>query len=592
MTAQGPSAISAWDDAVLAASLFAVDPAGLGGVALRARPGPVRDAWLARFRPLLAPSAPLRRLPVHATADRILGGLDLAATLKTGRPVAERGLLAEADGGVLILAMAERLAASSVAHLLAALDSGERVLERDGIAMRCPARFGVVALDEGIDDEERAASGLLDRLALHLDLEGIGIGDAIGTSPSGDEVAAARSRLTNVRAGEDAVRALCAAAMALGIPSGRAPLLAARVSRVVAALDGRTAVSNDDAALAARLVLVPRARTLPTAPEDPNPASEGSRERDDDTGERDEAKADGPLDDIVLEAAAAVLPDGLLARLRPADAARRPGSDGGRAGALQAAARRGRPAGVRRGALRSGARLNVIETLRAAAPWQPLRRRETGRRRNAVSPPPGIEIRNEDFRVTRFKHRSGTMTVFVVDASGSTALHRLSEAKGAVELLLADCYTRRDEVALIAFRGSGAELLLPPTRSLLRAKRCLASLPGGGGTPLAAGIAAATTLAGAARRKGQSPVTVFLTDGRANIDRKGDAGRDAAVADAAAAARQLRDTGYTALLVDTSPRARVEARRIAAEMGATYLPLPHADATTVSQAVQASVTRH
>lgn len=592
MTAQGAPVVSAWDDAVLAASLFAVDPAGLGGVALRARPGPVRDAWLAHLRSVLPPSAPVRRLPVHASADRILGGLDLAATLKAGRPVAERGLLAEADGGVVVMAMAERLAAASVAHFLAALDSGERVLERDGIAMRCPARFGVVALDEGLEEEERPASGLLDRLALHLDLDGIGIGEVVGATPSRDQIAAARARLPAVQAADDGLRALCAAAMALGIPSGRAPLLAARVARVVAALDGRTAVSNDDAALAARLVLVPRARTLPAAPEDLEPAGEENRARDDDTGEHDDAKVDGPLDDIVLDAAAAVLPGGLLAQLRLAGVARRQSSDGGKAGALQAAVRRGRPVGVRRGALRGGARLNVIETLRAAAPWQALRRGEIGGKRTAVDRPPRIDIRTEDFRVTRFKQRSGTMTVFVVDASGSTALHRLSEAKGAVELLLADCYTRRDEVALIAFRGVGAEILLPPTRSLVRAKRCLARLPGGGGTPLAAGIAAAAGLADTARRKGQSAAIVFLTDGRANVDRNGEAGRDAAAADAVAAARQLRASGCTALLVDTSPRARAEARRIAGEMGAVYLPLPHADAMTVSRAVQASVAPH
>ncbi|MFN5457531.1 VWA domain-containing protein, partial [Bradyrhizobium sp.] len=112
-----------------------------------------------------------------------------------------------------------------------------------------------------------------------------------------------------------------------------------------------------------------------------------------------------------------------------------------------------------------------------------------------------------------FKQRSGTTTIFVVDASGSSALQRLAEVKGAVELLLAECYIRRDEVALIAFRGKGAELLLPPTRSLTRAKRSLAALPGGGGTPLSAAIFAATELALAVKAKGQAPTIVLMTDG-------------------------------------------------------------------------------
>ncbi len=113
------------------------------------------------------------------------------------------------------------------------------------------------------------------------------------------------------------------------------------------------------------------------------------------------------------------------------------------------AQRRGRPIGTRRGELSAGARLNVIETLRAAAPWQKLRRQEM----------PGaaarVLVRSSDFRITRFQQRTESTAIFVVDASGSAALNRLAEAKGAVELLLADCYVRRDQVALLAFRGPG-----------------------------------------------------------------------------------------------------------------------------------------
>lgn len=195
-------------------------------------------------------------------------------------------------------------------------------------------------------------------------------------------------------------------------------------------------------------------------------------------------------------------------------------------------------------------------------------------------------MRREDFRITRFKHRSPTTTIFAVDASGSAALHRLAEAKGAVELLLADCYVRRDQVALIAFRGPAAELLLPPTRSLVRAKRSLAALPGGGGTPLAAGIDAAAALADAVRRRGGTPVVVVLTDGRANIARDGSPGRPRAEEDALAAARRLRAAGFTALLVDTSPRPQPAAEQLAREMGARYLPLPYADAANLSLAIR------
>jgi magnesium chelatase subunit D len=200
-----------------------------------------------------------------------------------------------------------------------------------------------------------------------------------------------------------------------------------------------------------------------------------------------------------------------------------------------------------------------------------------------------IAVRPEDFRIVRFRQRAETSIVFAVDASGSTALHRLGEAKGAVELLLADCYARRDHVALIAFRGSEAAVLLPPTRSLTRAKRSLAGLPGGGATPLAAGIDAAARLAESEQRRGRTPVIVLLTDARANMTRDGVGGRAAAESEALASARAPRDAGCTVLLVDTSPRPNPFARTLAQAMRARYVPLPRADASTVSGAVRAVV---
>jgi len=174
----------------------------------------------------------------------------------------------------------------------------------------------------------------------------------------------------------------------------------------------------------------------------------------------------------------------------------------------------------------------------------------------------------------------------VVDASGSSALHRLAEAKGAVERLLADCYVRRDKVALIAFRGRGAELLLPPTSALARAKRCLASLPGGGGTPLAAGLDAAARLADVASRKGLTPILTVLTDGRANVAADGSFDRARAEADVIAAARRIRAAGFAALLIDTAPRSDERTTRLGSELGARYLKLPRADAIGLSAVIR------
>lgn len=245
--------------------------------------------------------------------------------------------------------------------------------------------------------------------------------------------------------------------------------------------------------------------------------------------------------------------------------------------------------GVAPGDPRGGARLSLVATLRAAAPWQNLRRDPPDRagRATAGRARPRVVVRREDFRVTRFRQRSESTTIFVVDASGSAALHRLAEAKGAIELLLADCYVRRDRVALVAFRGEQAELLLPPTRSLVRAKRNLAALPGGGGTPLAAALEMTAALVEQIQRHGGTPAYVMLTDGRGNICRDGSQGRQAAGEEALAAARVLGAAAVRGMVIDTSPRPHASAERLARALGALYLPLPHADATALRDAVEA-----
>ena len=265
MNPEGRVPTSPWTDAVDAATLFAIDPIGLSGVALRAAPGSVRDRWLTLIRDSVA--APLRRLPLNVTDDRLIGGLDLAATLHAGRPVAERGILAEADGGILLVAMAERLSAATAARLGAVLDQGEVAIERDGFALRAPARFGVIALDEGIADGERPPGALLDRLAFHVDLSQVSAQNLVEWSGEKEMIAVARAKLADVVVSAAVLEALCGVAFALGIHSLRAGRFALCAARAAAALDGRDEVSDVDAALAARLVLASRATQLPTEPQ-------------------------------------------------------------------------------------------------------------------------------------------------------------------------------------------------------------------------------------------------------------------------------------------------------------------------------------
>ncbi|MEO0908596.1 MAG: VWA domain-containing protein, partial [Pseudomonadota bacterium] len=308
-----------------------------------------------------------------------------------------------------------------------------------------------------------------------------------------------------------------------------------------------------------------------------------------DTSSDSETPTPDQLQDLLVEAAAAAIPPDLLEQLINGNAPKRGASGTGK---RRKSGLRGKPLGARPGMPRGGARLALIDTLRAAVPWQAVRRREAGiqaAQEAQRGPPntgdPPILMRKDDLRVRRFEEKAARVTIFAVDASGSAAAARLAEAKGAVELMLAQAYVTRSEVALIAFRGESAELILPATRSLTRARRALAGLPGGGGTPLAMGLNAARDAAHATITKGRSPSLVVLTDGRANLDANGQPGRKQAGEDAQSAAKAIARSEIDALVVDISPRPGHEGPALASAMQARYLALPRADAKALHRAI-------
>lgn len=538
-------------DALLAARLFLIDPVPLGGLVLRGA-GPVRDAVVEVVRA----GMPLRRLPANVDDARLLGGIDISASLVAGKPIHECGLLAEAAGGALLVSMAERLDEATAGRLAQAIEGDER--------------FGLILLDDGATPDERPAPALVERLAFVCDLSESRV---IAPKPAYTEPAFDPREVAD---GDDAaLETLAATSLALGIDSARALRFALVAARAHAALNRRTTLDKADLQVAARLVLAPRATRLPQAAEEPSPDSDEREPRND--GEGEQQTQETPPDDIVLAAATAAIPPDVLAAIAEGRANR--SARGSGSGAKRHSKLRGRPLGARPGTPRGGARLALIDTLRAAVPWQALRRRKAGADTDRLL------IHQADLRIRRFAERAGAVTVFCVDASGSAALARLAEAKGAVELMLAQAYVKRAEVALVAFRGEGAELVLPPTRSLVRARRTLAELPGGGGTPLASGLTLARKVGESATARGRTPFLVVMTDGRANITASGDSGRATAMTDATAAARRIAAQGTTGIVIDISPRPRPEAAQLATAMRARYLPLPFGDARTVHRAV-------
>ena len=332
-------------DAAMACALLALDP-GLGGAVLKAMGGPPRDGWIDAFR-ILTKDTSFHRVPPHVGVDRLTGGIDVALTLKSGSPHYDRGLLAEAEGGTLLLTSAERLEPAKAALIAAALDGG--------------ARLTLVASDEGIDDEAIPAI-LSERLAFLLDLR-----DCDAPEIDGLDLGPARALLASVILPESITEGLCQTALALGIPSLRPALMAARAARAAAALDGRGEATEDDARLAARLILAPRALTYPApeaedAPPPPPESQSDTSQSDEDNG----APTPEQLSDMLLEAVKASLPEGLLAALEK-NLRQMQAKSGAGAVSAKLGLKRGRPAGTRPGEPKNGARLSLIDTLRAAA---------------------------------------------------------------------------------------------------------------------------------------------------------------------------------------------------------------------------------
>lgn len=543
-----------WDRATLALTLLAIDPAGLGGAIVRARCGPVREAFTECFAAL---AQPMIKLHPAMDDDVLFDGIDLTETLSRGKVAMRKGLIGR--DGTALLTMAERCDMTLAARLAMALDRG--------------ALPSLIAMDEGAEPDERAPDALRERLAFYIDLD-MAQRD-IGLLPDSVEIAAARVRLNAVTLPDDIFETLVGLCAQLGISTQRAPLFSLRAARAHAALCNRQLVLAEDIEAACALCLAHRATMLPAPPEPQEPDAAPPEPQEQGQGEDIDESEVQALDDRVLEAVLASLPDGLLDLFKPKGRVGR----GSGAGAKNRSNRRGRPKPSRAGRLSGRNRLDLIATLRTAAPWQKLRGATTGR----------VKVTPSDFRIKRYEEKSDRLLIFAVDASGSAAIARLAEAKGAVELLLSDAYSRRDHVSLISFRGGAAEVLLPPTRSLVQTKKRLAALPGGGGTPLAAGLVEALTLAHQARSHGMTPCIVLLTDGRANVALDGTPDRKAAGSDAQAVARQICATGTETITLDLGNRPAQALADLAATMGGLYVPLPRANASKVSGAVASAL---
>jgi magnesium chelatase subunit D len=649
---------------------LAVDPQ-LGGVILAAGVGTGKSTLMRSFARLLEfrdlqmdgdadqlaqlaqLESPFVEMPVGVTEDRILGGLDLEATLATGRRAHRSGLLARAHGGLLYADGVNLLEDSTINHLLGALDTGMVRVERDGLSVAEPARFALLATyDPGEGPPRRH---LLDRIGLivapiaqapaparaevvrrnlahglHTQIQRRDTNAQPAPPSRLDEweeeedllramILAARETLPTVIISDAQIEQIVGSALALGVEGQRADIFATRAALASAALAGRDEVADEDLERAIRFVLLPRATRIPQfeadeppppeppEPPEPPPAEEDKQQEQDDAEETPPEPPEDVLtiEDLVLAAMETDVPPDVLETPFTIRRHGRSGSRGSTSG------KRGRHIRSVPG-LPGDGRLDVIATLRAAAPWQQLRATDDpqtapsaspGARTNNTNgahPPssapdtPRIRLRADDLHIKRFRSKAGTLFCFLVDASGSMALHRMRQAKGAVNALLQQAYVHRDQVALLAFRGERAELLLPPSQSVELAKRALDVLPTGGGTPLAAALLSAYQLAEQARSRGIHHTTlVLITDGRPNVPLQPDPtlGKqqrlDLAREEVQRLAGKLRIAGIGAVVIDTQRSfvSRGEAQQLATWLGGRYVYLPQGRSDQIAQAV-------
>ena len=587
-------------------------PHKLAGIRIELPHFEYRQALVSSLKSILPNELNILSIPSDVSSEDLTGGIDFLGSLREGVKVYREGLLAKKkNNGQILLLNTTRDIDRTVSNLLCAdLDKTLEIPNASNCGFNSLIVFEELPFNKE-DKNQNVPHAINERLALTI------LGAELAEDYNLDNLAMSEEEIHNVDNARkifpdvildaNQLSTLVAISSELEVEGFRQVFFAITVSKIIAALQGRIQVDDEDIKIAASLVFLSKAKSIPSQ-EDENqlsienedtdtPTEENLMEernqidnsgssiidsRDDErqsieneTVEDSPANLDSSMQNIFLseEFLQTILSGELSKRLKGS-------SSFGRGQTFIRNTSSGKNYSSMRWRQGLPHKIKIVDSIQAALPYQVERRTDKNFDENML-----LRILPEDLRVSKKRNRVRNTTIFLVDASGSSASKRLGEAKGAVELLLAECYIRRDEVALISFRGTRSNLLLEPTRSLVRAKKCLRGLKGGGGTPMPAALEHAFNLCCSELSHGKSPVLVILSDGGANVTKSGVGGRSKAFEESLKSAELFNSHTIKSIFIDIADNPAPQTRFLADKLGATYLPLPRASSRKILDAV-------